>query len=92
MTSSFPASHTGAMAIVGSASWFVALVAAATAWRRAGAPWYAVMALGLSGVLLGTTHIRPIGPLACLCFLVGGAWVVFRTSQGRAQTPGVSPR
>lgn len=69
---------TGLMAIVGSVSWLVALVAAAWAWRRAGAPLYAVAALALSGILLGITHIRPIGPLACLCFLVGAAWVSFR--------------
>jgi ABC-type Fe3+ transport system permease subunit len=69
---------TGSMAIVGSASWLVALIAAAGAWRRAGAPRYAVAALALSGVLLGISHIRPFGPLACLFFLGGAAWVTFR--------------
>jgi hypothetical protein len=58
-------------AIVGSASWLVALVAAAWALRRADAPWRAVGPLVLAGVLLAIGHIRPIGPLACLFFLVG---------------------
>jgi hypothetical protein len=69
---------TGTMAIVGSVSWVVALVAAAWAWRRAGAPLYVVGALALSGVLLGVSHIRPLGPLACLFFLIGAGWVALR--------------
>ena len=66
---------TGLMAIVGSAAWLVALLAAAQAWRRAGAPLAIVGLLALSGLLLGVTHIRPIGPLACLSFLVAAAWI-----------------
>jgi hypothetical protein len=77
---------TGSMAVVGSAAWFVALIAAAIAWRHAEAPWYAVMGLALSGLLLGISHIRPIGPLACLCFLVGASWVALRTIGGRRAT------
>jgi hypothetical protein len=75
---------TGSMALVGSASWLVALVAAAWAWRRAGAPLYAVAALALSGVLLAVSHIRPFGPLACLSFLVGASWVALRGARTRA--------
>ena len=78
---------TGLMAVVGSVSWLVALIALALAWRRASAPWYVVATLALSGVLLGTSHIRPIGPLACLFFLVGAAWVAYRTNSGRVVAP-----
>jgi len=72
---------TGSMALVGSAAWLVALIAAAWAWRRAGAPVYAAAALVLSGVLLAVAHIRPFGPLACLFFLIGAAWVTFRGNE-----------
>jgi hypothetical protein len=75
---------TGSMALVGSACWLVALVAAAWAWRRMSAPAYAVTGLVLSGVLLAVAHIRPLGPLACLFFLIGAAWVVFRGSEREA--------
>ena len=69
---------TGSMALLGSARWLVALVAAAWAWRQLRAPAYAVAALAVSGVLLAVAHIRPFGPLACLFFLLGAAWVLFR--------------
>jgi hypothetical protein len=74
---------TGFMAVVGSVSWLVALIAAAVSWRQAGAPWYPVAALVLAGLLLGIAHVRPLGPLACLFFLVGAAWVVFKASGSR---------
>jgi hypothetical protein len=68
---------TGLMAVVGSASWLVALVGASLAWRRAGAPVLVVGLLALSGLLLGVSHIRPFGPLACLAFLIAAAWIEF---------------
>jgi hypothetical protein len=70
---------TGSMAIVAAVSWLIALLATAWAWRKAGAPLYVVMAFALAGLLLGIAHIRPFGPLACLSFLVGAMWVVFRS-------------
>jgi hypothetical protein len=70
---------TGVMAIVGSASWLVALNTAAWAWRKHGASALAVGFLALSGLLLGVGHIRPLGPLACLCFLIGVALIEFRS-------------
>lgn len=76
---------TGTMALIGSVSWLVALIAAALAWRRAGAPWVVAGLLALSGILLAIAHIRPFGPLACLAFLVASAWVEFgRTDLARA--------
>lgn len=77
---------TGSMALIGSGCWLVALVAAAWAWRQVRAPAYAVAALALSGVLLAVAHIRPFGPLACLFFLVGAAWAVFRGEAAPRQT------
>jgi hypothetical protein len=74
---------TGVMAIVGSASWFVSLTAAAWAWRKHGAPMLAVGFLALSGLLLGVGHIRPLGPLACLCFLIGVTLIEFRSGNPR---------
>src|SRR4030095_11164255 len=72
---------TGSLAIVGAASWLLALVAAGWAWRLAGAPSHVVAALALSGILLGVAHVRPFGPLACLSFLIAAAWVVFRSDR-----------
>src|SRR5262249_24977411 len=69
---------TGIMAIVGSASWLVALVSAAWAWRKRDAPAAAVALLVMSGVLLAIGHIRPSGPLACLCFLIAAAMLELR--------------
>lgn len=78
---------TGLMALVGSVSWLVALIAAALAWRRAGAPAFVVGALALSGLLLGVAHIRPIGPLACLAFLIGATWIELRRAKPRSTQP-----
>jgi hypothetical protein len=81
----FWGSVTGTLALIGSLSWLVALVAAALAWRRASAPWVVVALLALSGVLLAIAHIRPFGPLACLAFLFASGWVEFgRTGPARA--------
>jgi hypothetical protein len=66
------------MAILGSASWLVPLVSASWAWRQHGAPIVAVVLLVLSGALLAVGHIRPFGPLACLCFLLAAAILELR--------------
>lgn len=72
---------TGTMALLGSASWLVAIAAAVWAYRRSAVPRYGLVALALSGVLLAVGHIRPLGPLACLCFLIGAAAIELRQSQ-----------
>lgn len=69
---------TGMLAIVGSAAWLIALLAAAWAWRQRGAPVLAWAALALSGLLLAIGHIRPFGPLACATLLVGAAALEFK--------------
>jgi hypothetical protein len=66
---------TGMLAVTGSAAWFVALMAAALAWRQAGATALEYGLLALSGLLLGIAHVRPLGPLACLCFVLAAALI-----------------
>ena len=78
---------TGMMALVGSVTWAVALLAAALAWRRAGAPLFVVAALALSGLVLGVAHIRPFGPLACLFFLIGATWIELRGPKATPMRP-----
>jgi hypothetical protein len=34
--------------------------------------------LALSGLMLGIRHVRPLGPLACLSFLIGATLVEFQ--------------
>jgi hypothetical protein len=69
---------TGFMAIVRSASWLVALVFASWPWRKHGAPVVVVVLLVMSGALLAVGHIRPFGPLACLCFLLAAVILELR--------------
>lgn len=76
---------TGLLAIVGSASWLVALLAAAWAWHKAGAQRLAVVLLAVSGLLLAVAHIPPFGPLACLSFLIA-AVLIERRSGTAART------
>lgn len=78
---------TGLMAVVGGAAWVVALIAAAWAWRGAGAPWPVVALLGASGLLLGWSHIRPFGPLACGSLLIAAGWIESAGAPGRAARP-----
>ena len=75
---------TGLMAMAGSLAWVVALIAAACAWRGAGAPWAVVALLVVSGLLLGFGHIRPFGPLACAALLVAAAWIESAGARWRA--------
>src|SRR5258707_14029708 len=62
----------------------VALLAAAWAWRGAGAPWPIVALLAASGLLLGFSHIRPLGPLACGALLVAAGWIESAGARRRA--------
>ena len=60
------------------AAWLVALLAAAWAHRRHGAPLLAVCLLAVAGILMAIAHIRPFGPLACLSFLIAAALIESR--------------
>jgi len=56
----------GVVGSVGAVAWIVAVIAAAVAYRRLGAPALAVILLGpVAGVV---SHPPPIGPIGLLCF------------------------
>jgi hypothetical protein len=56
----------GIIATVGTLAWVVAVIAAAVAYRQAGAPTMAWVLLGLS--LAVVSHPPPVGPIALVCF------------------------
>jgi hypothetical protein len=56
----------GVVGLVGALAWVVATIAAAVAYRNAGAPAPAWILLGLS--LLVASHPPPIGPIGLVCF------------------------
>jgi hypothetical protein len=62
-------------AVVGALAWIVAVIAAAVAVRRAGAPVMATLLLGLSLVVV--SHPPPIGPIGLACF-AGAVLVLYR--------------
>ena len=64
------------LSIVGTLGWVVALIAAAIALRRAGAPRGPVVLLILAGVFLMGGHPYPYGTLAFGCFFLAAAWLV----------------
>ena len=63
------------LSIVGTLAWAVALVAAAIALRRAGAPRGPFVLLVLAGVFLMGGHPYPAGTLAFGCFFLAAAWL-----------------
>ena len=63
------------LSIVGTGAWVVALIAAAMALRRAGAPRGPFVLLILAGVFLMGGHPFPAGTLAFGCFFLATAWL-----------------
>jgi hypothetical protein len=61
----------GVVAMVGSLAWIVAVVAAAIAYRRVGAPLLATILLALSFMVV--SHPPPIGPIGLVCFASAAA-------------------
>jgi hypothetical protein len=61
--------------VVGTLSWVVAVVAAAIALRRAGAPRGPFVLLILAGVFLMGGHPFPFGTLAFGCLFIAAAWL-----------------
>ena len=74
--------------IVGAVSWIVAMVAAAVAFRHAGAGWPVTVLVG--GAALFAIHPPPIGPVGLVCF--ASAAVLIERSRRRVDSPVVGPR
>jgi hypothetical protein len=60
---------------VGTGAWVVALIAAAIALRRGGAPRGPFILLILAGIFLLGGHPFPFGTLAFGCFFLATAWL-----------------
>jgi hypothetical protein len=82
----------GVVGSIGALAWITAVIAAAVALRRAGAPILATALLGLSLVVV--SHPPPIGPVGLACF-AGAVLVLYRsqrvatsrTAQAETTTP-----
>ena len=68
----------GIVGIAGSLAWAVAVIAAAVAYRNAGAPTLAWVLLGLSALV--ASHPPPIGPIG-LVFFVGAVALLARSER-----------
>jgi hypothetical protein len=82
----------GVLLMVGALAWVTAVIAAAVAVRRAGAPLLATVLLGLSAVVV--SHPPPIGPIGLICFAAAAGLLAFsrRTSPSIATpSPAGSP-
>lgn len=73
----------GVLASIGALAWIAAVIAAAVAVRRAGAPILATALLGLS--LIVVSHPPPIGPIGLACF-AGAVLVLYRNQRALATT------
>jgi hypothetical protein len=71
----------GVVGSIGALAWVAAVVAAAVALRRAGAPILATVLLGLSLVVV--SHPPPIGPVGLACF-AGAVLVLYRSQRADA--------
>jgi hypothetical protein len=75
---------------LGGVAWIVAVIAAAVAYRRVGAPTMVSVLLGLSLVVV--SHPPPIGPIGLVCFAGAvGVLVVRDRSAARAPRPLTEP-
>ena len=80
----------GIVGSIGALAWIVAVLAAAVAYRRLGAPVVAVVLLGLSVVVV--SHPPPIGPIGLVCF--AGSVVLLARSErvsSRLAAPAPAP-
>lgn len=59
--------------VLGGLGWIVAMLAAAVAFRRAGAGWPTTLLIGLSAMF--AVHPPPVGPLALACFAAAAVLV-----------------
>jgi uncharacterized membrane protein YGL010W len=59
--------------VLGSLGWIVAMVAAAVAFRRAGAGWLVTALVGLAALF--AMHPPPVGPVGLACFAVAAVLI-----------------
>ena len=71
----------GIVGLLGALAWAVAVIAAAVAYRNAGAPTLAWVLLGLSAAV--ASHPPPIGPIA-LAFFAAAVALLARSARSRA--------
>lgn len=75
--------------LLGFFGWVVAMLAAAVAFKRAGAGWPVTILVGLSALV--AVHPPPVGPIALVCFAAGAVLIERRRAAGtevpRARTP-----
>ena len=71
-------------AVLGGVAWIVAVIAAAVAYRRVGAPTMVSVLLGLSLVVV--SHPPPIGPIGLVCF-AGAVGVLVARDRSAARAP-----
>jgi hypothetical protein len=78
----------GIVAMVGSLSWVVAVIAAAIAFRQIGAPLLATILLALSFMVV--SHPPPIGPIGLVCF-AGAVALLARAQRASARLDARAP-
>jgi hypothetical protein len=78
----------GIVAMVGSLSWVVAVIAAAIAYRQIGAPLLATILLALSFMVV--SHPPPIGPIGLVCF-AGAVALLARAQRASARLDARAP-
>ena len=84
----------GVVGSIGALAWITAVIAAAVALRRAGAPILATVLLGLSLVVV--SHPPPIGPIGLACF-ASAVLMLYRSQRvnasrtAQAETPTPTP-
>jgi hypothetical protein len=76
--------------VLGVLGWVVALVAAAVAFRRAGAGWPVTVLLGLSALF--AIHPPPIGPAALVCFAAAAVLIERRRAREQRAAPETGPQ
>jgi hypothetical protein len=74
------AGEPGVFNVIGGAAWVVALIAAAIAIRKAGAPLVAAILVGVGAI--AAAHPFPYGPTALVCLAAGA--VIYERSRTRA--------
>lgn len=70
--------------VLGFFGWVVAMLAAAVAFKRAGAGWPATILIGLSALV--AVHPPPVGPIGLVCFAAGAVLIERRRAAG-AEVP-----